>query len=133
MEKKCQCCGNTCTWSKGNYRRLNIPPSRIKKEELADINVGQTRADITKMEIATNEKVDIVSHPAHYTMGTIGPKDFIRDQGLNFNRGNVIKYTVRAGRKNKNKEVEDLKKAKQYLEFEIEYLEGQLNGDIKSK
>ena len=86
-----------------------------------------------KKEIATDEKVDIVSHPAHYTMETIEPKDFIRDQELNFNRGNVIKYTVRAGRKNKNKEVEDLKKAKQYLEFEIEYLEGQLNGDIKSK
>ena len=149
MQKKCQRCGNTFTVSKGNYmycddcRRLNIPPAPPDQEELTDNRGGQTRADISKMEtvgaknahteevvvskkeIATDEKVDIVSHPAHYTMGTIEPKDFIRDQGLNFNRGNVIKYTVRAGRKNKNKEVEDLKKAKQYLEFEIEYLEGQ--------
>ena len=123
MEKKCQ-----------------TPPA---KEELTDMIVGQTRVDISKMEtvgaknahteevviskkeIATDEKVDIVSHPAHYTIGTIEPKDFIRDQGLNFNRGNVIKYTVRAGRKDKSKEIEDLRKAKQYLEFEIEYLEGQ--------
>ena len=69
--------------------------------------------------------MDNVNHPAHYTMGTIEPKDFIRDQDLNFNRGNVIKYTVRAWGKNKNKEVEDLKKTKQYLELEIEYLDGQ--------
>ena len=143
MQKKCPRCGNTFTASKENYMCLNISPFPPAKEELTDTFVCQTRADISKMEtvgaknahteevvvskkeIATDEKVDIVSHPAHYMMGTIEPKDFIRDQGLNFNRGNVIKYTVRAGRKNKNKEVEDLKKAKQYLEFEIEYLEGQ--------
>ena len=132
----------------------DVEPFRIPYtnwKELTDNHVGQTRADITKIEtvgaknahteevvaskkeIATNEKVDIVSNPAHYTMGTIEPKDFIRDQDLNFNRGNVIKYTVRAGRKDKSKEIEDIRKAKQYLEFEIEYLEGQLNGDIKSK
>lgn len=114
MEKKCPRCG---------YKlRINISPL-TPENELVD----------SKMEIATNENVDIVSNPAHYTMGTIEPKDFIRDQDLNFNRGNVIKYTVRSGRKDKSKEIEDLRKAKQYLEFEIEYLEGQLNGDIKSK
>ena len=109
-------------------RRLNISPSPPAKEELTDNRGGQTRADISKMEtvgaknahteevvvskkeITTDEKVDIVSQPAHYTMGTIEPKDFIRDQDLNFNRGNVIKYTVRAGRKDKSKEIEDIRK-----------------------
>lgn len=114
MEKKCQRCGNKL--------RLNISPLTPEKEVV-----------VSKKEIDTDENVDIVSHPAHYTMGTIEPKDFIRDQDLNFNRGNVIKYTVRAGRKDKSKEIEDIRKAKQYLEFEIEYLDGQLNGDIKSK
>ena len=81
--------------------------------------------DSQAKENTNEQQADMVNHPSHYTMGTIEPKDFIRGQGLNFNRGNVIKYTVRAGRKDKNKEIEDLKKAKQYLEFEIEYLEGQ--------
>ena len=78
-------------------------------------------------------RIDEIAYPAHYTMGAIEPKDFIREQKLNFNRGNVIKYVVRAGRKDKSKEIEDLKKAAQYLHFEIEYLEGQDNGNSESK
>jgi hypothetical protein len=42
---------------------------------------------------------------------------------LNFARGSIIKYVTRAGIKFKEKEIEDLKKAKWYLEKEIERLE----------
>ena len=38
---------------------------------------------------------------------------------LNFNRGNVLKYIARAGKK--ENELEDLKKAMEYLKREIEY------------
>lgn len=62
----------------------------------------------------------IVTRPAHYRYGKYEPKDIIRDWGLNFNLGNVIKYVARAG--HKNDILEDLLKAKQYLEFEIEAL-----------
>ena len=82
-------------WFDIDRDRLIVGIEIVEFEEDSKEKKGQTRADITKMGIATNEKVDIVRHPAHYTMGTIEPKDFIRDQGLNFNRGNVIKYTVR--------------------------------------
>lgn len=68
-----------------------------------------------------NTENDIVKHPAHYCYGKYEPKDIIRDWGLNFNLGNVIKYVARAG--HKNDILEDLLKAKQYLEFEIEALE----------
>jgi hypothetical protein len=65
---------------------------------------------------------DPVSHPDHYTAGRkFEPKDVIRDWDLNFNLGNAVKYISRAGRKNDL--IEDLKKARQYLDFEIEYLE----------
>ena len=67
-----------------------------------------------------NTENDIVKHPAHYCYGKYEPKDVIRDWGLNFNLGNVIKYVARAG--HKNDILEDLLKAKQYLEFEIEAL-----------
>ena len=64
--------------------------------------------------------IDNVNHPKHYTSGKIEVIDFIEDKGLNYHRGNAIKYIVRAGIKDKAKEVEDLQKAVWYLEREIE-------------
>lgn len=70
---------------------------------------------------------DIVSKPAHYTEGRkYEPKDVIRDWDLNFNLGNAVKYVARAGRKDDI--LQDLKKARQYLDFEIEYLEKEREG-----
>jgi len=47
--------------------------------------------------------------------------DFIKDYNLNFNRGNVIKYLARAGKK--DNELQDLRKALDYLQREIEHYE----------
>lgn len=64
----------------------------------------------------------VISHPSHYVEGRkYEPKDVIRDWNLNFNLGNAIKYVARAGRKDDI--LQDLMKARQYLDFEIEYLE----------
>lgn len=68
-----------------------------------------------------------VHHPQHYNMGNIEVKDFIVDQKLNFFLGNVIKYVCRAGRKSDTKTLEDLRKARQYLDFEIEEVEKELD------
>ena len=68
---------------------------------------------------------DVINHPQHYTSGKIEVIDFIEDKGLNFNLGNVVKYVARAGHKKSSgksleaKALEDLKKAKWYLEREI--------------
>lgn len=67
---------------------------------------------------------DPVNKPAHYTRGSIEVRDFIADQGLNFNRGSAIKYITRAGHKDPSKEIEDLKKARSCIEHEIARLEG---------
>ena len=62
---------------------------------------------------------DAVSHPSHYTEGRkYEPRKVIADWGLNFNLGNAVKYISRAGRK--GDKIEDLRKAIQYIEFEIE-------------
>lgn len=66
---------------------------------------------------------DIVNHPPHYTDGKIEVIDFIEDKGLNFHRGNAVKYIARAGKKDKSKEVEDLKKAIWYFNREIQRME----------
>lgn len=68
------------------------------------------------------ESFNLVSHPSHYTAGRkYEPRKVIADWGLNFNLGNAVKYVSRAGRK--GDKIEDLQKAIQYIEFEIEELE----------
>ena len=46
----------------------------------------------------------------------------INNFDLNFNRGNVFKYILRAGKKDADKEIQDLIKAKNYIDYEIERL-----------
>lgn len=62
---------------------------------------------------------DVIEHPAHYTQG-IECMDYIESHKLNYARGNIIKYVTRAGLKDASKEVEDLEKARWYLDREIE-------------
>lgn len=71
------------------------------------------------IECCINTTFNIV-HPSHY-QGKIEPIDLIESQGLSFNRGNIIKYVCRAGKK--DDELADLKKAEYYLKREIERLE----------
>jgi hypothetical protein len=54
------------------------------------------------------------------TQFTIEPITYINANGLNFNRGNAVKYITRAGLKSAETEIEDLQKAIRYLEIEIE-------------
>lgn len=72
---------------------------------------------------------DNVNHPAHYTQGKIETIDFIEDKGLNYHRGNAVKYITRAGLKDPSKEVEDLQKAVWYLQREI----GRLNDETTNR
>lgn len=72
---------------------------------------------------------DPVNHPSHYTQGKIECIDFILDKQMNFCRGNAIKYIVRAGIKDKSKEVEDLQKAIFYLNREIENIREKASGN----
>lgn len=78
-----------------------------------------------QLEIEKNERVD---HPAHYG-GKDNPYETIRvltswmtpEQLYGFCCGNAIKYLSRAGKK--GSQIEDLKKAKWYLEFIINHME----------
>jgi len=60
------------------------------------------------------KKVDMVNNPPHYNKGKIEVADFIIDQGMGFLDGNVVKYVCRF--KHKGTPVEDLKKARWYLD-----------------
>lgn len=67
---------------------------------------------------------DAVNHPAHYCDGGIETLDFILAKRLDFLLGQVVKYVSRAGKKAPAKELEDLQKARFYLDKKIQVLEG---------
>lgn len=65
---------------------------------------------------------DTINHPSHYTDGKIEVIEFIEDKNLNYHKGNAIKYICRAGKKDPQKEIEDLQKAIWYINREIKNL-----------
>ena len=81
----------------------------LRKEKVEIRNAEETR------------KNDIINHPEHYTKGGIEVREFIDSWHLDFNSGNVIEYVVRAPYK--GTELQDLKKAQNYLNHLIELKE----------
>jgi len=66
-----------------------------------------------------------VNHPQHYG-GENNPYEAIKvidAWELGFSLGNTVKYISRAGKKESDKELQDLKKAMWYLQHHIEELE----------
>lgn len=66
---------------------------------------------------------DNINHPSHYKHAGIETIDVIEAWSLGFCLGNVVKYISRAGSKPGNTELDDLKKARWYLDREIARLE----------
>jgi hypothetical protein len=70
---------------------------------------------------------DAVNHPPHYNKG-IETTKYIKSWDMNWNQANVVKYVSRYNLKNKhdvNLQIQDLMKAKWYLEDLIKELEKQ--------
>ena len=68
-----------------------------------------------------------VNHPAHYG-GADNPYEAIKvieAWNLDFCLGNVVKYISRAGKKEGNSLIQDLEKAKWYLERRIQELKNE--------
>ena len=109
-------------WSENVLEKIEENDNmNTKIEEENKVNESDLKdADISK-EVEDDEN-DPVNHPSHYVDGNIEVMDFIEDKQLNFARGNVIKYVSRAGKKDPNKELEDISKAMWYLNREIERL-----------
>lgn len=64
---------------------------------------------------------DPVNSPSHYTAYPVEVIELT--EWLNFNKGNAVKYIARAGLKNPETEIEDLRKAAWYVNREITRLE----------
>jgi len=70
-----------------------------------------------------------VNHPEYYKTGGLEAIDVIEAWGLGFCLGNAVKYISRAGKKNPDKEIEDLEKAAWYLNREINNRKNKLNSE----
>ena len=102
-------------------KALRATESRSKRELLdaaADL-IEEQLVPVTGARPETAPENDPVNHPSHYTDGRIEVIDFIEDKHLNFHLGNTVKYVARAGKKDPDKAVEDLEKARWYLDREI--------------
>ena len=64
-----------------------------------------------------------VNHPSHYVKG-IEPIEVIESWDLNFSLGNAIKYILRSPYK--GKQIEDLEKARWYIDREINRLKDEM-------
>ena len=100
-------------------KRLGVNPQYVytvrsnKKKSRITQAVQETKLNLN---IVNNNVVD---RPAHYTEGGIEVIDYIEAKDFNYRLGNVIKYVSRAGRKIDSDPIEDLKKARWYLDREI--------------
>lgn len=63
---------------------------------------------------------DPVTHPTHYCQGGIEVLDAIEAWQLPYHLGNVVKYVARAGKKSEDTFLQDLRKARFYLDRFIE-------------
>ncbi len=78
----------------------------------------------------TAEEIEAVNHPLHYGGDTVYEVIKVTDawltpeENLGAMKFQVIKYVARAGKKDPAKLVEDLKKARFYLDHAIAQLEG---------
>lgn len=103
---------------------LAMAKGSIVKRNVADaikVTIKESDTDASKQNDENKSPViksDSVNHPKYY-QGKIEVIDFIEDKGLGFNLGNCVKYISRAGKKNPEKRIEDLKKARWYLDREI--------------
>lgn len=88
--------------------------------EMMNDRVGMKATRLEGHECTFEVKLDHrdpVNHPPHYTHGGVEVIDAIEAWGLGFHEGNVVKYVARA--KHKGNELQDLEKAKWYLERRI--------------
>ncbi len=103
------------------WRKKNegiVPVKYVHEVTKAEVdNHVKEQHEAVTARAATDAGIDMVNNPPHYTQGGIETIDFIEAKSLSYNLGNVVKYITRADHKGNT--VEDLMKARWYLDREI--------------
>ena len=99
-------------------------PVRLEESEKNNLEAMMLKPKRTKAKLLD----DPVNSPAHYTVGGIETIDYIKaklspEEFIGYLKGNVIKYTSRAGKKQDT--IQDLEKAQWYMSRQIKELKGE--------
>lgn len=106
---------------KGEDKTLVLNELNSLHDVIFEGNIGSLKEE--------DEELDSVNHPAHYTQHPSGVECIEITRHYTFSVGNAIKYLWRAGLKrdlsltDKEKEIEDLRKAIWYIKDRIKQLE----------
>jgi len=98
---------------------------KIEANPVAPVVLEVTTPDVSVADVKPTDSMnDAVHHPSHYTLPglTIESVDVIRavltpEEFKGWCKGNALKYSLRAGRKDPAKEVQDLAKAGVFLSW----------------
>lgn len=101
-------------------KRLTAWHKTLNKEILKCYSCGKSAQESSDEIFKSLKKEDAINGPSHYNKHPSGIECIVITQHFNFNIGNAIKYLWRAGLKNDL--LEDLKKARWYVDKEIERL-----------
>jgi hypothetical protein len=114
----------------GFDRHVNFDSSELEFEHIYDALSAKPDAAATIFNEADflaikvdSRPGDVVNHPSHYTSHPSGIECIQVTEHMNFNLGNATKYVWRAGLKSDDP-VQDLQKARWYIEREIQRLGG---------
>lgn len=109
--------GGKAFWTAVTASRIVLPNGR-ETDRMTYDPTGWFKPTNPRQERTSSS--DSVSHPPHYANGWSNGAEVIDlTEHLSFCAGNVVKYVCRAGRKDPDKLVEDLEKARWYLDREI--------------
>lgn len=127
MNKLCDFCHQYREFPCTNILNLNDCLTYGVRHLLKSPNVNE----IPPLSHPVPPAADIINRPAHYTKWKVEPITYIMRNGMEFWRGNVIKYASRAGSKlydgmdEVQSEITDLKKVMRYCEMRINQLNGE--------
>ena len=117
---------------KGIYFWAKVETEDGKKIEIDDSWFFEKVDEPFSRKVDMQEEQDMVHEPPHYQFGKFSSRMIIELVGKTYKSasvfyhvGNALKYLMRAPRKNG---LQDLKKAKQSVEFAIENWEAEENG-----
>lgn len=114
---------------KGDY---NLKEEVELDRQMREVSEMAKKCGISSEKISESlKKVNLTADttkPNYYKAGKFDVIAFCFEHGLDFATGNIIKYVTRAGKKDKDKTLEDLYKGMEYLKRRIEFIESKKQG-----
>lgn len=113
---------NHAMFGSRNFESTNTTTETITTPASVEPDGAEAHRQVLRNQIAELRALDVQVGGNHYKDMAIQPVEFIHKNGIGFAAGNVVKYVCRADKKGG---VEDLRKARHYIDLLIELQEGE--------